>query len=70
MDKLLKSTPPKTSPNKGVKILSTKLVTIDEKAPPIITPTARSITFPLAINFLNSCIFFFINPPITILTYF
>ena len=57
-DKLEKSTPPKTKPIIGVKILLTRLVTIDEKAPPIMTPTAKSITFPLAINFLNSSIFF------------
>ena len=60
MDKLEKSIPPKTNPNMGVKILFTKLVTIYENAPPIITPTAKSITFPLAINFLNSLTFFLI----------
>ena len=35
-DKLEKSTPPKTKPKIGVKILLTRLVTIDEKAPPTI----------------------------------
>jgi hypothetical protein len=30
-------------------------VTIDPNAAPIITPTARSITFPRIANFLNSC---------------
>ena len=33
---------------------STNEVTIFPKAAPIITPTARSITFPLDINSLNS----------------
>ena len=35
-------------------MLSVSEVTIAENAPPIITPTARSITFPLEINSLNS----------------
>ena len=54
MERLEKSTPPTINPIIGVKILFTKLVTIDENAPPTITPTAKSKTFPLAINFLNS----------------
>ena len=64
IERLEKSIPPNTKPRIGVKMLFTKLVTIDEKAPPIITPTAKSMTFPLAINFLNSLIFFFILPPV------
>ena len=56
IERLEKSTPPKIRPIKGVKILFTKLVTMEEKAPPTITPTAKSKTLPRAINFLNSFI--------------
>src|ERR1051326_4284268 len=38
----------------GFRISLTSDVTILPKAAPMITPTARSITFPRAINFLNS----------------
>ena len=38
----------------GVTIFVTRLLTIPEKAPPIITPTARSITLPFEIKSLNS----------------
>lgn len=44
----------------GLIILSVSDVTIAEKAPPMITPTARSITLPLEINSLNSRKNFFI----------
>ena len=43
----------------GLIMLSVKEVTIEEKAPPIITPTARFSTFPLEINSLNSSKNFF-----------
>ena len=43
-----------------------KELTIEEKAEPITTPTARSKTFPLDINSLNSLI---INPPSLVLLY-
>ncbi len=49
-----KSTPPKITPIIGIMMLSTKLETILLKAPPIITPTAKSTTFPFDINCLNS----------------
>ena len=56
MERLEKSTPPRISPIIGVKILLTKLVTIDENAPPTITPTAKSNTLPRTINYSNSII--------------
>ena len=40
----------------GDKMLFTRELTILEKAPPTITPTAKSKTFPLLINSLNSLI--------------
>lgn len=53
MERLEKSTPPIIRPIIGVKILLTKLVTIEEKAPPTITPTAKSRTLPLSIKFFK-----------------
>ena len=53
---VVKSKLPTITPTIGIKILSVKLVTILEKAPPMITPTAKSSTLPLAINSLNSAI--------------
>src|SRR5208337_4167364 len=41
-------------PTKGMMILSTSDLTILPKAAPMITPIARSITFPLKANALNS----------------
>ena len=52
--KFVKSNPPITTPIAGINTSFTSDVTIFPNAPPIITPTAKSITFPLAINFLNS----------------
>ena len=51
-----KSIPPKMIPKMGDKMLFTRELTILEKAPPTITPTAKSKTFPLLINSLNSLI--------------
>ena len=53
---LEKLTPPVRRLITGMIISFTREFTIDWNAPPIITPTARSITFPLAINSLNSAI--------------
>ena len=52
--KLLKLIFPNIIPKIGIIISSTSEVTILPKAAPIITPTARSITFPLEIKSLNS----------------
>ncbi|CKG22296.1 Uncharacterised protein [Streptococcus pneumoniae] len=52
--KSVKSTPPNTIPSNGVMISFTKELTILPNAAPITTPTAKSITFPLKANFLNS----------------
>ena len=57
--KLLKSIPPITTPITGINRSSTTEDTILLKALPITTPTAKSITFPLSINSLNSFIIFF-----------
>lgn len=59
--------PPKI-PRIGVRISAFRDVTIDVNAPPTITPTAISITFPRRINFLNSpknllCLFICNTPP-------
>jgi hypothetical protein len=43
--------------------LSTTEFTIVLKAPPMITPTARSITFPFEMKSLKSLNSFFIPPP-------
>ena len=61
---LEKLTPPVRRLITGMIISFTREFTIDWNAPPIITPTARSITFPLAINSLNSAI----NPFLAIST--
>src|SRR3990167_2284505 len=50
MKKLLKSTLPTTSPKGGIRISSTSEVTILPKAPPIMTPIARSMTLPRMMN--------------------
>src|SRR5436190_22291803 len=49
-----KSIPPMARPMGGMITWSTRLVTILPKAPPMITPTARSMTLPRARNSLNS----------------
>ena len=54
INKLEKSILPRTKPITGMKILLTSDETILPKAAPIIIPTARSITFPLKANSLNS----------------
>ena len=53
-DSPLKSTPPVSTPKTGMSTLSTSDDTILPKAPPIITPTAMSITLPFMANSLNS----------------
>ena len=45
-------------------MLSVSEVTIAVKAPPMITPTAMSITLPRLMNSLNSPMNFFIRPPV------
>ena len=59
--KSLKSTLPISIPIGGIRISFTNDVTILPKAPPMITPTAISITLPLSAKALNS----FKNPIIT-----
>src|SRR5580658_6202076 len=54
MNTLVKSTPPMNTPMMGVMTSLTRLVTIAPNAAPMITPTARSITLPRAMNALNS----------------
>ena len=55
-----KSIPPMMIPITGVMTSFTRELTMEVKAPPIMMPTAMVITFPLAINSLNSAINFFI----------
>ena len=50
----VKSYPPINTPIKGIIISFTSEDTIVLKAPPITTPTAKSITLPLLIKVLNS----------------
>ena len=64
-----KSYPPLITPTTGVKISLTRLFTIEVKAPPTITPTAISTTFPLKANFLNSSTNF-INISFSISTFY
>ena len=45
---------PTNKPKKGLIIYLTKELTIAVKAPPMITPTAKSITLPRDMNSLNS----------------
>ena len=45
---------PPNNPRKGVRISLFRLVTMAVNAPPMMTPTAMSITLPFMINFLNS----------------
>jgi hypothetical protein len=52
-DAFEKSMPPISAPIMGIRTSSVKLFTILENALPMITPTAKSITFPLAMNCLN-----------------
>jgi len=54
--RLEKSSLPNTMPAIGMIRSLTIDVTILPNAPPMITPTARSITLPLTANSLNSCI--------------
>src|SRR5215510_10663544 len=54
MNRLEKSALPRPKPIGGMMTPSTSDVTIFPKAAPIITATARSITFPRAMNSLNS----------------
>src|SRR6185295_11300252 len=54
MKRFWKSTPPRSSPIGGMRMSLTNEVTILPKAPPMITATARSITFPRATKSLNS----------------
>ena len=49
-----KSIPPVMRPMIGMMMSFTTLFVIAVNAAPMITPTARSITFPRAMNFLNS----------------
>ena len=68
IDKLVKLIPPIIIPTKGIIISLTKDVTIELKAPPITTPTAKSSTFPLEINSLNSfnnCFIFYTPSTLT-----
>lgn len=53
--------PPVSTLRIGLMKLSVKEVTIPEKAPPIITPTAMSMTLPRRANALNSSMNFFIG---------
>src|SRR3546814_7863983 len=46
--------PPMSAPTTGMTTSLTSELTIPENAPPMMIPTARSITFPLAINERNS----------------
>lgn len=55
-----KSTLPISSPNGGIKISETVEFTILVNAPPIMIPTAISITLPRITKVLNSLITFFI----------
>src|SRR3989344_539831 len=54
MNLLEKSTPPKIQPTSGMMRSAVSDPVIVAKAPPMMTPTARSMTLPLAINSLNS----------------
>src|SRR5690606_20926864 len=53
-DSFSKLLPPSNTPTSGIIILSTSEETILPNAPPITTATAKSSTFPLIANFLNS----------------
>ena len=53
--------PPVSTLRTGLMKLSVKEVTIPEKAPPIITPIAMSMTLPRRANVLNSSMNFFIG---------
>ena len=46
--------PPATTEMSGLMMLSVSEVTMDVNAPPMMTPTARSITLPRLMNSLNS----------------
>src|ERR1051325_3813976 len=61
MKRLVKSTLPRSLPMGGMMMSSTREVTIFPNAAPMMTPTARSITFPLAMNSRNS--FNMTHPP-------
>src|SRR5262245_59700720 len=63
MNRLLKSTCPSIIPMGGMITSLTSEVTILPNAAPMITPTARSMTFPRAANSLNS--FSIALPPLT-----
>src|SRR4029450_6306325 len=52
---------PSARPIGGIRTPSTSVVTILPKAAPMMTPTARSITFPRAMKSRNS---FHISPPV------
>jgi len=52
--KSTKLTPPRINPMKGIRMSFTKEFTMAVNAPPIMIPTARSITLPREMNFLNS----------------
>ena len=54
ISRLVKLTPPTRRPTRGMTISLTREVTIEPKAPPMITPTARSMTLPRLMNSLNS----------------
>ena len=49
-----KLTPPRRMPRRGVIISETRELTILEKAPPMMTPTARSTTLPRLMKVLKS----------------
>src|SRR5262249_19426081 len=52
----LKSMPPTSTPMGGIRISLTREETIFPKAAPMMTPTARSTTFPRMMKALNSLI--------------
>ena len=54
MNMLEKSTPPVRTPIGGMMMSSTSDLTMVEKAAPMMTPTAMSMTLPRSANSLNS----------------
>ena len=51
---MLSVPPPATTAMSGLMMWSVSAVTMDVNAPPMMTPTARSITLPRLMNSLNS----------------
>src|SRR6478736_3270696 len=62
MKRLEKSSLPNTRPMIGMITSATSESTILPKAPPMITPTARSTTLPLTANSLNSLMKLMLDP--------